>query len=91
MSKKVSKPLGPGEVQVLYGLNRATTLGGRVRSLRRFYGLSMNQLADSTGLSVSIIWRLENDDYAHGPRVTTVERVADALSVATHELLGGGS
>jgi transcriptional regulator with XRE-family HTH domain len=83
-----TRTLSPDDVQTLFRLFGATTLGGRVATLRAFRGWSYRTLSQRTGISTSVLYTLENGGHAYGPRYETVERVADAFGVSAYELIG---
>jgi transcriptional regulator with XRE-family HTH domain len=64
-----------------------TTMGQRIRQLRRDRGMTQAQLSEATGLRIESISRLENDKYPPTPR--TVRDLARALGVAESELEPG--
>jgi transcriptional regulator with XRE-family HTH domain len=58
-----------------------------LRSARDDAGLSQQQLAMAAGLSVSVVCQVEQGK-TPDPRISTVVRLADALSVSVDSLLG---
>ncbi|BAD59626.1 helix-turn-helix domain-containing protein [Nocardia farcinica] len=63
-------------------------LGERVRSVRKRRGLTQRELADASGLSVSLIRKLEQGDRPN-VRVETARKLAVALRVRTSALQAG--
>jgi transcriptional regulator with XRE-family HTH domain len=64
-------------------------VGDRIRRLRGERDLSLNQLAERSGVSKSYLWSLENDEEgAARPGGETLYKVAEALGVTMSELLG---
>lgn len=59
--------------------------GSTVVRLRNTKGLSQQQLASAAGLSITTIWRLENDK--HPPLLATLAGVAKGLGMTLPELL----
>ena len=64
---------------------RADRIGGRIRELRTQRGLSVTQLAASSGMKRPNLSRIENGK--HVPSLETLERVADALGTPVARLL----
>lgn len=62
------------------------TLGQRLRRLRTHKGLSLDELAATTGVSKPYLWRLETSSDAN-PSVEVVQKLADGLGIAISELL----
>lgn len=60
-------------------------LGKRVKELRTKKGLSQEQLADSSGLSLRTIQRIENGETL--PRGDTLIRLAASLQISPQELI----
>jgi transcriptional regulator with XRE-family HTH domain len=60
-------------------------LSKRVKEIRAKIGLSQEQLADISGLSIRTIQRIENGEAE--PRGDTLRRLAKALQVTTDELI----
>jgi transcriptional regulator with XRE-family HTH domain len=67
-------------------MHEGSTLGGRLASARKRRGLSQRGLAQASGLSVSLIRKLEQDDYGH-VRLETAHKLAIALGVTTSALV----
>jgi transcriptional regulator with XRE-family HTH domain len=61
-------------------------LGDRVREARKLRGLTQRELAAASGLSVSLVRKLEQGDYG-GLRLETAHRLAVALGVTTSALI----
>lgn len=62
-------------------------LGRRVRAEREKAGLSLAQLADTSGLTKAYLVRLENQ--TGNPSVEVVAQIAEALDLTAADLLGG--
>jgi transcriptional regulator with XRE-family HTH domain len=62
-----------------------TDLSDRVKVLRSRKGLSQEQLAEKSGLSLRTVQRIENDETV--PRGDTLTRLAVALQVSPEELI----
>jgi transcriptional regulator with XRE-family HTH domain len=69
-------------------VNDSTAIGIRVRDIRKRRGLSQEELAGSSGVSVSLIRKVEQGEYG-GIRLETVRKIADALRVPTTMLMPG--
>ena len=67
----------PGEMSVVFGK--------RLREVRREHGMSQDQLADRAGVHATVISRMERG--AREPRITTVLRLAEGLSVQPGTLM----
>jgi transcriptional regulator with XRE-family HTH domain len=63
----------PGEAPV------KSTVGARLRLIRRARGLSQKELAEQAGVSLNCISLIERDEIS--PNVATLQRLADALGV----------
>ena len=61
-----------------------TTIGGRIRAMRKSRGLSLEALAGVSGVALATLSRLENDK--HGGTLTTHRKIADALGLALADL-----
>jgi transcriptional regulator with XRE-family HTH domain len=70
------------------GTPGAGDLGRRVAARRRELGLSREQLAAETGMSLPYLAYLEA--YPANPTMTCLIRLADALQMTTDELCGAG-
>jgi transcriptional regulator with XRE-family HTH domain len=66
------------------------TLGQRLRSVRKRRGLTQSGLADLSGVSVSLIRKLEQDE-RQDTRLETLRKLAAALRVPTTTLIAEGS
>lgn len=64
-----------------------TTLGERVRALRRERGLPQRQLAEKAELTPSLVSQIESGRLT--PSLNTLRRLADALGVAVGALFDG--
>jgi transcriptional regulator with XRE-family HTH domain len=71
-------------------MHDGSTLGQRLVSVRKRRGLSQRELADASGVSISLIRKLEQGDYP-GVRIETLHRFAVALGVPTTALLVSAS
>ncbi|MEU4158581.1 helix-turn-helix domain-containing protein [Actinoplanes sp. NPDC026670] len=69
-----------------------TGFGGRLRSLRRGAGLTMEQLAEASGVSVRAISDMERG-HSRAPQPRTLAALASALGVTDeeHDLLAGSA
>ncbi|RKT37979.1 helix-turn-helix domain-containing protein [Thiocapsa rosea] len=63
-----------------------TTLGDKIRSLRKEKRLTLDQLAELTGSSKSYIWELENKTPPR-PSAEKLSRIAEKLGVTIEYLL----
>lgn len=66
-----------------------SAIGSRVRESRKLRGLTQQELARLSGVSVSLVRKLEQGEYG-GIRLETVHRLAIALKVQTSALAVGG-
>lgn len=62
-------------------------LGRRIREERAKAGLSIQQLADLSGLTKAYVVRVEND--TANPSMEVVARIAEALDLTIADLVGG--
>jgi len=62
------------------------TLGERLASVRKRRGLTQRELATVSGMSVSLIRKIEQDDYGQ-VRLATARKLAQALGVTTSALV----
>ncbi len=69
-------------------MQQADTLGDRLRNVRKRRGLSQRELADLSGVSVSLIRKLEQGE-REDSRLETVHKLAAALRVPTTALAAG--
>lgn len=67
--------------------DRDTSLGGVIRGARTRAGLTLSQVAERTGLSVSYLSQVERDRLA--PSVSALKRIGDALEIAAGALMFG--
>lgn len=65
---------------------KATTVGERVRAIRKAQGRTAMEVAAASGMARSNFARLEAGK--HEPRLDTLRRVADALGVPADALIG---
>jgi len=68
-------------------MNQARTLGDRVREARRRRGLTQRDLARLSGLSLSLVRKLEQDERGD-IRIETAHKLAASLGVRTTTLIG---
>ena len=66
----------------------ASTLGERIRNVRRRRGLTQRELASAAGVSESFIKKLEQGSITDA-RLETVHKIATALTVSTTKLAAG--
>jgi transcriptional regulator with XRE-family HTH domain len=59
----------------------------RLRELRKRAGLTQDQVAERSGLSVTMVQNLERPSDGGNPRLTTLFALADALGVPPAELV----
>ncbi|MEU1791360.1 helix-turn-helix domain-containing protein [Streptomyces sparsogenes] len=67
-------------------MSEETHIGARLREIRKRRGLSQRDLATASGVSVSLIRKLEQGDL-HDTRIETAHQLAVALRVPTSSLL----
>jgi transcriptional regulator with XRE-family HTH domain len=67
-------------------MDHAHTLGDRVRDVRKRRGLSQRELAEASGLSISLIRKLEQSE-RQDARLETLRNLAMALRVPTTRLI----
>jgi len=60
-------------------------IGDRLRDLRKRALLTQQELADKSGVGVTTIIRIENNQVE--PQGRTIRKLAEALSVEPHELV----
>lgn len=72
-------------------MNEAHAIGDRLREARKRRGLTQRELARQSGVSVSLIRKLEQGDYDNGVRLETVRKMAVALGVPTSALAFSGN
>ncbi len=63
-------------------------VGGRIRTLRAERQLTLDELADKSGLSKGLLSKLENNTDAN-PSLDTLHKLADAFDVTVGDLLEG--
>lgn len=63
-------------------------IGKRIKECRERLGLSMTELAEETGLTVSAISQFENEQDDRIPSVDSLQKLADKFGVTTDYLLG---
>src|SRR5918993_1960750 len=64
----------------------AGRLGGRVRELRRGRGLTLEELAERSGVSRAMISKVERGE--KNPTLAVAAKVAEGLEITLSELLG---
>lgn len=66
-----------------------TTIGQRIREIRKSRNLTQRELADRVGINFTYLSRVENDrlDDEQTPREETLQRIARALDADPDELL----
>ncbi len=66
-----------------------TTIGQRIREIRKSRNLTQRELADRVGINFTYLSRVENDrlDDEQTPREETLQRIAKALNSDPDELL----
>ncbi len=72
-------------------MSDSAVIGARVREARKRRGLTQRELARLSGVSVSLIRKLEQGDYDNGVRLETVRKMAVALQVPTSALATSSS
>lgn len=71
------------------GATSVTTVGQRIREIRKSRNLTQRELADRVGINFTYLSRVENDrlDDEQTPREETLQRIAKALDADPDELL----
>ncbi len=66
-----------------------TTVGQRIREIRKQRNLTQRELADRVGINFTYLSRVENDrlDDEQTPREETLQKIAQALDTDSDELL----
>lgn len=72
-------------------MGESASVRDRLREARKRRGLTQRELARQSGVSLSLIRKLEQGDYENGLRLETVRKMAVALSVPTSALAYGSS
>lgn len=67
---------------------KSKDIGKRIRKFRQEREMSVNHLAEITGISKSYLWSLENEESAARPSGETLYAIAKALGVTMSDLLG---
>ena len=62
-------------------------LGEQIRALRKQHGLSLEQLAQKSGVALATLSRLENDK--HSGNFKTHQKIAEAMGIAVTDLYKG--
>jgi transcriptional regulator with XRE-family HTH domain len=68
-------------------MSQGQTVGDRIREARKRSGLTQRELAQATGLSLSLISKLEQGE-RQDTRTETLRKIASVLSVPTTALIG---
>src|SRR6266704_987817 len=68
-------------------MSDSAVIGARVREARKRFGLTQRELARQSGISLSLITKLEQGEYDSGLRLETVHKLAIALEVTTSALM----
>jgi transcriptional regulator with XRE-family HTH domain len=68
-------------------MDQGQTIGGRIREARKRSGLSQRELAQASGVSLSLISKLEQGE-RQDTSTQTIRKLAAALAVTTTALLG---
>jgi DNA-binding XRE family transcriptional regulator len=68
------------------GMDQDRTLGDRIREIRKRRGLSQRELAELSGVSVSLVRKLEQSE-RQDARLETLRKIATALRVQTSALM----
>jgi transcriptional regulator with XRE-family HTH domain len=63
-----------------------TTLGDRVRDLRKALGWSQQKLGDEAGVTAQTVWLLETHQLKD-VKLSTLSKIADAMGVSLTDLL----
>lgn len=63
--------------------------GGRIRTLRAEAGMTLDQLAEKSGLSKGLLSKLENLPDSN-PSLETLQSIADAFDVTVGDLIDSG-
>ncbi|ACL62590.1 helix-turn-helix domain-containing protein [Methylobacterium nodulans] len=69
------------------GGNAEQSLGQRLRELRRSRKLTLQQVSDRSGISLSSLSKIERDELS--PTVTTLERIAAGYEIDSAAIFGG--
>lgn len=80
------KPHRPGKGMLVNTLALSTN----VKRFRKDQGVSRDQLARKTGLTVQTIYNVENAKVSY-VRLSTISKIADKLGYSINELMGTGS
>jgi len=74
---------------IIEGAKLMTTVGQRIREIRKSRNLTQRELADRVGINFTYLSRVENDrlDDEQTPREETLQRIAKALEADPDELL----
>jgi transcriptional regulator with XRE-family HTH domain len=80
--------LGVGTAQLFGRVTAAGQLGGRLAAVRKRRGLTQRELAEASGVSLTVISKLEQGE-REGVRAETARKLAAALQVPVSVLLAG--
>jgi transcriptional regulator with XRE-family HTH domain len=80
MSKKNDELHNIGDIYLRVGAN--------IRRLRNQFGITIEELANSSGIDASFLGNIERGN--RKPTLYTIEKLAKALNVAAPSLLGSG-
>ncbi|GAV24440.1 transcriptional regulator [Carboxydothermus islandicus] len=85
---KIAKALNVNKAQILETeqLEVSLTLGERIRLIREEKKLTISELAQRVGISVSYLSEIERDTV--NPSVATLRRIAEELGVSVADLMG---
>jgi DNA-binding Xre family transcriptional regulator len=81
-----AEPEPEKERDPLYADAKAPTLAGNVTFMRKALAMSMTELAQKAGISLSMVSRIESGE--KNPSIRTLVKLAAALEVNPNELLG---
>jgi transcriptional regulator with XRE-family HTH domain len=73
------------EIRTDSGPNAALTLGMKVRALRKAQGKTLAEVAEDTGLSISALSKIENDQVS--PTFANLMRLAEGLRISIGDLV----
>jgi len=85
---KIAKALNVNKAQILETdqLETSLTLGEKIRLVREDRGLTISELANRAGISVSYLSEIERDTV--NPSIATLRRIAEELEVSVADLMG---
>jgi len=85
MSRSVKGVQGVNDLQQVSHVNGDATLGPRVRRLRKSLGMTLSEVSQATGLSISALSKIENDQVS--PTFTNLMRLAEGLEIPLSDLV----